>query len=134
MLLDTIQKTNAEIVILGQQVATHLGAAANHANRMVSAVLGLSDADLTTWLNSHNPQEIGELFGAHKLLGDALNSSAAVANSILAQSGMATQSTPVDVRPVADKLAAMNRVLTFENGVFAVTTVVPQPEPEPQPE
>lgn len=134
MLLDNIQKVNAEIVSLGQSVATHFAAAANHANKMVSTVLGLSDADLTAWLNSHSPQEIGELFTSHGLLGDAINSALDVSNAILAQSGLATNSIPVDVRSVAEKLQDMDRVLTFENGVFNVTTVVPTPAPEPAPE
>jgi len=96
-------------------------------------MLALDDAALTEWLNSRTPQETEEIFGAHKLLGDAINGAAQVASAVLAASGIAVHIPAVDTRSVAEKLAAAGRVFEFEDGVFTVTTLPPEPVEEDEP-
>ncbi len=133
-LLTPIQSINAALAADARACASHLANASILTNRMVSAMLALDDAALTEWLNSQPPQDTTALFAAHGMLGEAINSAAQIAQSVLIESGVSVNIPQVDVRSVAEKLASNRRVLSFENGVFGVTTLPPEPEPEPAPE
>ncbi len=132
-LLPPSQLTNAQIAQSAQQCASHISSAAVLAGQMTSAALRLDDEQITAWLNSRPPQETQELFAAHNALGQAINAAADVAAAALAASGIPANIQRVDVRPVTEKLADQRRVLAFEDGVFSVTTLPPEPEPDPQP-
>lgn len=130
-LLTQNQRLNATLAEDARNIAAHLQAAAHKANGMVKTMLDLDDTDLTSWLNSQQPAETLALFGAHGQLGEALNAAATVAHAVLESSGLSAPDTAVDIRSVADKLAAQGRVLDFTNGVFTVTTPPPaEPDPE----
>jgi hypothetical protein len=70
-------------------------------------------------------------FTSHEETGGALNFAAALSEDA---AGLAYWSLGrVDIRSVADKLAAQGRTLEVVDGAFLVTDI-PQPEPEPEPE
>jgi hypothetical protein len=99
---------------------------------MVTAMIALTDDQLTAWLNSQPREDVEALLAAHGQLGDAINAAATVAQAVLNESGMSANIPPVDVRSVAEKLAAQRRILSIDNGAFTVTTLPLEPEPEPQ--
>jgi hypothetical protein len=132
-LLTPLTKINAALADDAKAVSNHLANSAILANRMVSAMLALDDERLTEWLNSRTPQETEEIFAAHKMLGDAINGAAQVASAVLAASGIASNIPTVDIRSVAEKLAANRRELAFADGAFAVTTLPPEPVEEDEP-
>jgi len=129
-LLTPNQKINSILADDAVNIASHLSAAAQRANSMVNATLSLDDEALTSWLNSQPPNEIMALFQSHYELGVAVNAAINLANAVLAESGIDAPTTTVDVRSVPEKLADKRRVFAFENGVFSVTTLPPEPEPE----
>lgn len=128
-LLTQNQRLNATLAEDARNIAAHLQAAAHKANGMVTTMLALDDAALTDWLNSQPPQDTLELFGAHGLLGEAVNGALTVAHAVLESSGLTVPEVSVDVRSVAEKLAARGRVLDFTDGVFSVTTPLPSVPP-----
>lgn len=129
-LLTTTQKISAAIAQDAAAFANHIASAAVLANRMVSHAIAAPDADLTAWLRSQSPQEVGELFGAHEAAGKAVNAAADVAQAILAASGMAADIPRVDVRPVSEKLAGQRRrMIVDQEGMAVVTDPAPEPEP-----
>lgn len=111
--------------------ANHLSSASVIANRMVSMMLNMPDHVLTDWLNSQSAQDTLTLFTAHGQLGEAINAASSIAQSVLAESGVEITIPTVDVRSVTEKLAATGRVLSYVDGVFSVTTPLPDPPPEP---
>jgi hypothetical protein len=121
-LLTQNQRLNAQLADEARDIAAHLSAAAVKANNMVGIMLALSDADLTDWLNSQPPQETLALFGAHGQLGEAVNGAITIAGAVLSASGLPAPAASVDIRSVAEKLAAQGRVLDFTDGVFTVST------------
>lgn len=127
-LLTQNQRLNAALADDAHNIAAHLSAAATRANGMVTTMLVLDDAALTDWLNSSPSVEVDELFDAHQQLGNAINTAATVSVAVLAASGISAPVTVIDVRSMADKLAAHGRTLSFVDGVFAVTTPAPPAE------
>jgi hypothetical protein len=128
-LLTPNQRLNATLADDARNIAAHLAAASSRANGMVSTMLSLSDADLTDWLNSQPAEEnlspaaaTQALFAAHGKLGEAINGALTVAGAVLVSSGLPAPDAVVDVRSVADKLAAQGRVLGFNGKTFSVTT------------
>jgi ATP phosphoribosyltransferase regulatory subunit HisZ len=131
-LLTPLQSINARLADDARQAANHIANASVIANRMVAAMLQLNDEQLTAWLNSQPPEYTKALFAAHGQLGSAINSAGDVAQAVLSESGVTVNIPAVDVRSVADKLADQRRVLSFVDGLFAVSTL-PEPEPELEP-
>jgi hypothetical protein len=129
-LLTTTTLTNATIADLGRTIASHLAAAANAANKQAAAALALSDSELTEWLRS---MPVEELFTAHAIIGSGINSASQAAYETLTSSGISAPLGIVDMRSVADKLAAQGREIQIIDGIPTVVTL-PPPEPEPQPE
>ena len=124
-LLTTTQLTNARIAELGQNIASHLAAAARAANEQTATAMALSDADLSDWLNAQGA-ELDALFAAHAELGQAINTASEVAVSTLSASGINAPAGIVDIRPVSEKLAAQNRQIQVVDGIFSVTTLPPE--------
>ena len=132
-LLTPLQTINARLAGDASSAANHIANAAVLANRMSASMLAMDDDQLTAWLNSQSRTDVEILLAAHGQLGQAINSAATVAQAVLNESGMSANIPPVDVRSVPEKLADQRRVMTYENGAFAVTTLPPEPEPEPLP-
>ena len=129
-LLTTTTKTNARIAELGSNIAAHLAAAATAANAIVASVLALDDTELADWLNAQG-NELETLLGAHSQLGAAINGASGIASGILEASGLTAPTATVDLRSVAEKLAAQNRAIELTDSGWIVK---PLPKPEPEPE
>lgn len=132
-LLTKTQQIDASLAATAMQCANHLASAAVHVNRMVDAMLALSNEDLTEWLNSKHAADTLALFAAHSELGGAINTAATIAADTLSESGMEAAIPACDIRPVPEKLASQSRIFAFVDGVFSVTDA-PTPEPEPEEE
>jgi hypothetical protein len=134
-LLTTTEATSAAIAADAQRLAGFASACVNLANSMAKHPLSLSAADLTEWLNAKPSKQRNAEFDAHAALGEALNAAVAVAEASM---GLPAESLGrVDVRPVADKLAAQNRAMAFGADGFSVTDLprveVPATEESPEP-
>ena len=130
-LLTPTESVTARIAADAGALAAHLRNAIHLANRITGHVLDLPTPELNDWLNARPlDQRFGE-FTTHGETGEALNEAAA--SSEFATGAPDGSLGRVDVRSVADKLAAQNRELEIIDGAFVVTDL-PAPEPEPQPE
>ena len=132
-LLNTLQQTNAAIIAQTENVAAHLQAAANAANRIVSTLLALSDDDLAAWLNEQG-DALGVLLMRHADTGKAINDAGFYAAATLLESGILRDRALVDTRPLTAKLADQNRVAELTAQGWTVTTTAPEPQPEPEEE
>jgi hypothetical protein len=130
-LLSPTENINAALAEDAKNCALHLASAAVTANRMVSTIMRLDDAALSAWLNSRPPESTMAIFAAHGELGTALNHAITTAAAVLTGSGLPAPTESVDIRSVAEKLAAANRTLAFEDGIWSVETLPPPPAPEP---
>jgi hypothetical protein len=130
-LLTPTEQINAALADDAKNCALHLASAAVTANRMVTTIMRLDDAALTSWLNSRPPEATMAIFAAHGELGTALNHAITTAAEVLTGSGIPAPTESVDIRSVAEKLATANRTLAFEDGIWSVETLPPPPAPEP---
>ena len=130
-LLTPTESVTAAISSDAVALACHLRNAIHLANRIVGHVLDLTTTEINEWLNARPlAQRLAE-FASHEETGGALNFAAALSEDA---AGLAYLSLGrVDIRSVADKLAAQGRTLEVVDGAFLVTDI-PQPEPEPEPE
>ena len=116
--------TDSTLSSLARDAANYLANAIRLFDSRSPVLLVQNDEDLTKWLNSRQLADTLELFTVHEKTGDAANALAAL---IAPTAGVTLPS--VDVRSVADKLAAAGRTLTVtEAGLFQVSTIQP-PEP-----
>ena len=90
---------------------------------MVSILLNLDNEALQNWLNSQPMPDVFALFEAHKASGESLNASLVIVASLVEDSGLPAQYTPVDVRPFQEKLAAQGRQVTIVDGKFIVSAI-----------
>ena len=116
----------ASILSRVQQLAGNYNAGAAHLNAIVRDLLALGDDDLAAFCNAYGPEGLNELTRLHAEHGAAINALTAAAAAMLQESGIAWPSPTVDVRPLADKLAAQGRELVFGNGVFVVQRLAEQ--------
>jgi len=128
-LLNTLQQTNASILRDTENIAAHLAASAQAANRIVSTLLALSDEDLAAWLNEQG-DALGVLLMRHADTGIAINDAGFYATATLLESGILRDRTLVDIRPLAAKLADQNRTAELTAQGWTVTTTAPEPQPE----
>jgi hypothetical protein len=126
-LLTPTTRISAGLAATTADLARHLASAAVLTDRLAADLLARDDDSLAAWLNAQSPQDVQALFGAHAIVGEALNGAATVITGVLAESGVPVQIPPVDTRPVADKLATQRRTLTHNGTAWLVTT---EPEPE----
>ena len=127
-LLTPTESVTARIAADAGALASHLRNAISLANRITGHALDLPTAQLNEWLNARPIEQRMAEFAAHDDTGDALNTAAASSEDATdAADGSLGR---VDVRSVADKLAAQNRTLDIIDGVFVVADI-PQPEPDP---
>ena len=129
-LLTPTESVTAAISSDAGALASHLRNAIHLANRIVGHVLDLTTTEINEWLNARPlAQRLAE-FASHEETGGALNFAAALSEDA---AGLAYLSLGrVDIRSVANKLAAQGRALEFGDDAFVVTDI-PQPEPEPEP-
>jgi hypothetical protein len=129
-LLTPTESVTASISSDAGALACHLRNAIHLANRIVGHVLDLTTTEINEWLNARPlAQRLAE-FASHEETGGALNFAAALSEDA---AGLAYLSLGrVDIRSVANKLAAQGRALEFGDDAFVVTDI-PQPEPEPEP-
>jgi hypothetical protein len=129
-LLTPTESVTAAISSDAGALACHLRNAIHLANRIVGHVLDLTTTEINEWLNARPlAQRLAE-FASHEETGGALNFAAALSEDA---AGLAYLSLGrVDIRSVANKLAAQGRALEFGDDAFVVTDI-PQPEPEPEP-
>jgi hypothetical protein len=132
-LLTPTTRISAALAQTTADLARHLASASVLTDRLAADLLALDDDSLAAWLNAQPPQDVQALFGAHSIVGEALNGAATVIAGVLAESGVPVQIPPVDVRSVADKLSSQHRTLSHDGTGWTVTTE-PLPEPEPTPE
>lgn len=132
----TTHRINADLDTAAQNIANHLSSAAVLANRIAEIILNLSDEALAAWLNSSTPQETEAMFGAHAMLGQAVNAAGLVASATLVQWGLQRTVPSVDIRPVTEKLTAQWRSIELTESGWIVTRIEqpPIPEQEPEPE
>jgi hypothetical protein len=130
-LLTPTESVTAAISSDAGALACHLRNAITLANRITGHVLDLTTTEINEWLNARPlAQRLAE-FASHEETGGALNFAAALSEDA---AGLAYLSLGrVDIRSVANKLAAQGRALEFGDDAFVVADM-PQPEPEPEPE
>jgi len=125
-LLTPTESVTARIAADAGALASHLRNAIHLANRITSHVLDLPTAELNEWLNARPLDQRFAEFASHGVTGEALNEAAATSESAtVAPDGSIGR---VDVRSVADKLAAQGRTLEVIGGAFVVADL-PPPEP-----
>jgi hypothetical protein len=130
-LLTPTESVTARIAADAGALASHLRNAITLANRITGHALDLPTDQLNEWLNARPLEQRIEEFTAHGFAGDALNEAAVNSESA---TGVPNGSLGrVDVRSVAEKLAAQGRKLDIIDGAFVVADI-PQPEPDPEPE
>lgn len=100
-------------------------------NSIVDDILAADDATLAEFANTLGAAELFALCQAHLDLGTGSNAATETLNAIAEQSCLAPVRATVDIRPLADKLAAQFRSLDFDGTAFVVTAI-PQPQPEEQ--
>lgn len=116
--------TDLAIDGLTRKIHSHATAAAQHANTLAKLLLAMSDDDLTAWIRA-NKSKLEVMFARHETVGLSVN-------TLLETTSAQLESTLpelVDVRSVADKLAAQRRVIDWET--LTVSTLPPEPQPEP---
>lgn len=126
--LSNAQRSAALIESAASEFENYLSCAAIVANRMVSILTDLSDADLTEYLNSQPQEKLFADFADHLTCGDAVNIAVSKAAALIGKSPQAT----VDIRPFSEKLAAQNRTVSYVDGVWSVTTNPPAIDPQPE--
>ena len=129
-LLTPTETVTARIAADAGALASHLRNAIVLANRIVDHALDLPTAELNEWLNARPLEQRLTEFTSHEEIGGSLNFAASSSEDA---TGLAYSSLGrVDIRSVADKLAAQGRTLEIVDGAFVVADL-PQPEPEPEP-
>ena len=122
-LLTPTESVTARIAANASALASHLRNAIVLANRIVDHALNLPTAELNEWLNARPLDQRLFEFSDHGIIGDALNEAATTCELVVG--GPIGR---VDIRSVADKLAAQGRILDIVDGAFVVADI-PQPEP-----
>ena len=131
MLLTPTETVTTRIAADAGALASHLRNAIVLANRITDHALDLPTAELNEWLNARPLEQRLFEFSDHGIVGDALNEAAATCELVV---GVPDGSIGrVDIRSVADKLAAQGRTLEIVDGAFVVSQL-PQPESAPVPE
>ena len=129
-LLTPTETVTARIAADAGALASHLRNAIVLANRIVDHALDLPTDQLNEWLNARPLEQRLAEFTSHEETGGSLNFAASLSEEV---AGLAYLSLGrVDIRSVADKLAAQGRTIEVVDGAFVVTDI-PQPEPEPEP-
>ena len=129
-LLTPTETVTARIAADAGALASHLRNAIVLANRIVDHALDLPTDQLNEWLNARPLEQRLAEFTTHEETGGSLNFAASSSEEV---AGLAYSSLGrVDIRSVADKLAAQGRALEIVDGAFVVADL-PQPEPEPEP-
>ena len=128
MLLTPTETVTARIAADAGALASHLRNAIVLANRITDHALNLPTAELNEWLNARPLEQRLTEFASHEETGGSLNFAASTCEEA---AGLAYSSLGrVDIRSVADKLAAQGRTIETVDGAFVVADL-PQPEPEP---
>ena len=128
MLLTPTETVTARIAADAGALASHLRNAIVLANRIVDHALDLPTDQLNEWLNARPLEQRLAEFTTHEETGGSLNFAASSSEEA---AGLAYSSLGrVDIRSVADKLAAQGRTIEIVDGAFVVADL-PQPEPEP---
>ena len=130
-LLTPTETVTARIAADAGALASHLRNAIVLANRITDHALDLPTPELNDWLNARPLEQRFAEFTAHGITGDALNEAATASESVTG--AVSASLGRVDVRSVAEKLAAQGRTLEVIGDAFVVTDI-PQPEPQPEPE
>ena len=126
-LLTPTESVQARIAADAEQLAAHLQNAVAIANRITGHALSLPTDQLNDWLNARPLEQRYEEFASHGDLGEALNDAASI--SEMATGKREGALGRVDIRSVADKLAARGLTVEIVDGAFVVTDL-PAPEPE----
>lgn len=108
---------------LTSDIHSHAIAQSQAANRMAKALMALPDDELTGWLQSH-ADTLEIIFTRHAAVGAAINALLETTTAQL-ESTLSTLPELVDVRSVADKLAAQGRVINWQT--LTVSTIPPEP-------
>ena len=125
-LLTPTESVTARIDADAGALASHLRNAIVLANRIVDHALDLPTDQLNEWLNARPLEQRLTEFTSHEETGGSLNEAATTCELVVG--GPDGSIGRVDVRSVADKLAAQGRILDIVDGAFVVTDI-PQPEP-----
>ena len=123
-LLTPTETVTAQIAADAGALASHLRNAIVLANRIVDHALNLPTAELNEWLNARPLEQRLAEFSDHEEIGGSLNFAASTCELVVG--GPIGR---VDIRSVADKVAAQGRTLDIVDGAFVVADF-PQPEPE----
>ena len=127
-LLTPTETVTARIAADAGALASHLRNAIVLANRIVDHALDLPTDQLNEWLNARPLEQRLAEFTTHEETGGSLNFAASSSEEA---AGLAYSSLGrVDIRSVADKLAAQGRTIEIVDGAFVVADL-PQPDPEP---
>jgi len=124
-LLTPTETVTTRIAADAGALAAHLRNAIVLANRITDHALSLPTKQLNEWLNARPLEQRMAEFGAHGITGDALNTAAASSES--ATGAAAGSLGRVDVRSVAEKLAAQGRKLDVTADGFLVVELTPDP-------
>ena len=126
MLLTPTETVTARIAADAGALASHLRNAIVLANRIVDHALDLPTAELNEWLNARPMEQRLAEFTSHEETGGSLNCAASSSEDATGAAYLSLGR--VDIRSVADKLAAQGRTLEIVDGAFVVADI-PQTEP-----
>ena len=128
-----LQRLTAQMLTRVENLLGYQSVVSRNLDGIVDDILAADDALLEAFANALGPVEMQSLCQAHLDLGTGSNFAITTLNSIAAQSGIAPVRAEVDIRPLADKLAAQGRTLDFDGTTFSVTEIERPPEPETEP-
>ena len=123
-ILDPSHKPSAALLERTVQAFRYACALAAEINSMTAYLLGLSDEELESWLNSQTPENLASLLAVHGRCGARVNEILAETALQLQDSGQQTTHTDADVRPFQDKLAAQGRGYEYVDGSFVVSGIL----------
>ena len=123
-ILDPSHKPSAALLERTVQAFRYACALAAEINSMTAYLLGLSDEELESWLNSQTPENLASLLAVHGRCGERINQILAETALQLQDSGQQTTHTDADVRPFQDKLAAQGRGYEYVDGSFVVFRIL----------
>lgn len=116
---------DATIRAATERLYGHLAICAALMNQVASILLEQDDIDLTNWLNAKG-EDLQTVMDWHASTGQRINKIIECTNEIMQEAGLPICAARVDVSPFAEKLSANNRILTYGETGFNVTSLPTQ--------
>lgn len=135
-LLTDIEKINLGIVRNIQGTIGLMSQVAQRMNQLGDDLLKLGDVELADWLNSHDPEELQALLGAHRQISQVVNICSGLMRDVASAANMPVNCRVADPRPFLQRLEVAGRVGSVDaDGKWSISPlpVSPPPVHEPTP-